>query len=205
MGERHCGCRSYCESYLGASLTVANTLAGAPGSIAGRPTLNEIYQRESGYVWSTLRRLGVQSRDLEDLMHDTFIVVNRRLCDFDSSRPVRPWLYGIAMRIAADARKSARNRREQLSSELPESVSQEPGPAEEVSAQQNRKLVLAALNQLEFKHRVIFVMHDINEHTLAEAAATLETPMATLYSRLRVAREHFAVAVRRLGRDGGES
>tara|TARA_R110002096_G_scaffold433887_1_gene653690 strand:+ start:32780 stop:33331 length:552 start_codon:yes stop_codon:yes gene_type:complete len=165
--------------------------------------LSEIYRNESSYVWNSLRRLGAHERDLEDLVHDTFLVVNRRLGDFDWSRPLRPWLYGIAMRVAADARKSARNRHETLSAEPPEPTGAQPGPEEEVSAQQNRNLVAQALDSLDFKNRAIFVMHDINEHTLAEASVALDTPMATLYSRLRVAREQFASAVRRIQNGGG--
>jgi len=64
------------------------------------------------YVWKTLRRLGVPPQDLEDLVHDLFVVVHRHLGDYDPTRPVRPWLFGIAVRIVADFRRSARNVRE---------------------------------------------------------------------------------------------
>lgn len=187
-------------------MTAAQTQA-AQGQAAvhagGALGLSEIYRSECSYVWNSLRRLGVNHRDLEDLVHDTFLVVNRRLDDFDSSRPLRPWLYGIAMRVAADTRKSARNRHEMLSAEPPEPEYEQRGPEDEASAQQNRQLVAQALDRLEFKNRAIFVMHDINEHTLAEASIALDTPVATLYSRLRVAREQFASAVRRIQNSGG--
>jgi RNA polymerase sigma-70 factor (ECF subfamily) len=169
------------------------------------PSFDAIYTQECSYVWNCLRRLGVQSRDLEDLVHDCFVVANRRMVDFDPSRPVRPWLYGIALRVASDYRKSARNRREVLSAEPPEAEAQPSRPDEEMSAGQNRALVMAALDSLAFKNRVIFVMHDINEHTMAEAAEELELPMATLYSRLKVAREQFGSAVQRLRLQGGEA
>lgn len=168
------------------------------------PSFDTIYASEVGYVWDCLRRLGVQSRDLEDLVHDTFVVVNRRLCDYDPMRPIRPWLYGIAMRIASDYRKSARNRREVLAAEPHEIVAQAPRPDEELASEQARALVMEALDALDFKNRAIFVMHDINEHTLAEASAELDVPMATLYSRLRVAREQFSTAVNRIRRQRGE-
>ena len=189
-------------------MTVAQEQAAALGQVVEPPGvplgLSEIYRNECSYVWNSLRRLGVSDRDLEDLVHDTFLVVNRRLGDFDSSRPLRPWLYGIAMRVAADARKSARNRREELSAEPPEPEGEQRGPEDEASAQQNRQLVAEALDRLDFKNRAIFVMHDINEHTLAEASAALDTPIATLYSRLKVAREQFASAVRRIQNQGGQ-
>lgn len=162
----------------------------------------DMYETEASYVWNCLRRLGVQSRDLEDLVHDVFVIANRRMPDFDQSRPLRPWLYGIGLRVASDYRKSARNRREVLSATPPEPETRPTRPDEELSAGQSRELVMQALDALEFKNRVIFVMHDINEHTMAEAAQELEIPMATLYSRLKVARQQFAAAVQRIQRAG---
>lgn len=169
------------------------------------PSFTAIYQNECSYVWNCLRRLGVQARDLEDLVHDVFVIANRRMDDYDPARPIRPWLYGIAHRVAADDRKSARNRREVLSAEPPEPGQAASRPDDELHAEQNRELVLAALARLDFKNRVIFVMHDINEHTLAEAASELELPMATLYSRLRVGREQFTKAVQHIRRSRGDA
>ena len=40
----------------------------------------------------TLKRLGVQDRDLEDVVHEVFITVHRRLCDYDPTRPLRAWV-----------------------------------------------------------------------------------------------------------------
>jgi RNA polymerase sigma-70 factor (ECF subfamily) len=170
----------------------------ATASAASAPSFDAIYVSECSYVWNCLRRLGVQSRDLEDLVHDCFVIANRKMMDFDPKRPIRPWLYGIALRVASDYRKSARNRREVLSAVPPEAEARPTRPDEEFDAEQNRELVLAALDSLDFKNRVIFVMHDINEHTMAEAAKELDLPMATLYSRLKVAREQFAAAVQRI-------
>ncbi len=167
----------------------------APAASFGR-----IYEEECSYVWNCLRRLGVPAPDQEDLMHDTFMVVNRRLADFDTRRPVRPWLYGIAMRVASDHRKSARSRREVLSAEPPEHDQRAVRPDQELAAVQKRELVMEALDTLDFKARAIFVMHDINEHTMAEAAVELGEPMPTLYSRLRVARSQFGTAVQRIRR-----
>src|SRR5690606_1467731 len=71
-----------------------------------------MFRRELGYVLASLRRLGVRPGDVEDLAHDVFVVALRRLADLDPARPARPWLFGIALRVAADHRRLARNRYE---------------------------------------------------------------------------------------------
>src|SRR5262245_47602718 len=97
------------------------------GAAAVRPAvrLEDLFKAESSYVWNTLRRLGVQERDLEDLTHEVFLTVHRRLGDYDATRPVRPWLFGIALRTALRYRELARHRRE-LVTEPPEAVDQAP-------------------------------------------------------------------------------
>lgn len=185
--------------------TQKQALEGQALSPPPPPSFDDIYASECSYVWNCLRRLGVQSRDLEDVVHDCFLIANRRLVDYDARRPLRPWLYGIALRVASDYRKSARNRREVLSAEPPEADGSPARPDEELSAEQNRELVLEALDSLDFKNRVIFVMHDINEHTMAEASEELDLPAATLYSRLRVARDQFTAAVQRIRRRRGDA
>lgn len=162
------------------------------------PSFQEIYAGHCGYVRSSLRRLGVHSRDQEDLVHDIFVIASRRLVDFDTRRSIQPWLYGITWRVASDYRKLARNSREVLKAQPAEQEHGPSRPDEEMAATQNRELIREALDSLDSKNRVIFVMHDINERTLAEATEELGVRMPTLYSRLKVAREQFSTAVQRI-------
>ena len=78
------------------------------------PTFTDIYAAEVRWVWRALWRLGVPDRDLEDVAHDVFVVVHRKLADYDPARPLRPWLFGICFRVALDRRRKASTNREQL-------------------------------------------------------------------------------------------
>jgi RNA polymerase sigma-70 factor (ECF subfamily) len=83
-------------------------LDGSTGRSAA--DFDEIYRRHFPYVWRTLRRLGVAPADVEDVAHEVFVVVHRRLADFDGQRPIKPWLFGIAFRLASEDRRRARRR-----------------------------------------------------------------------------------------------
>ena len=50
-----------------------------------------LFDAEFSYVWTSLRRMGVPARDLEDLTHDVLLEVYKRLESYDPSRPLRPW------------------------------------------------------------------------------------------------------------------
>ena len=146
-------------------------------------------------MFHTLRRLGIRDRDLEDVTHDVFVVVHRKLDDYDASRPLRPWLFGIAHRVAADYRRLARHRREVFD----EQTDRIPSPRADVEAdaqkREARTIVLAALDQLEPQRRAVFAMHEIDGFSMPEIAEALNIPLNTGYSRLRLAREGFAAAV----------
>src|SRR3954468_8711330 len=72
-------------------------------------TVKSIYEEYARFVWLTLQRFGVQSADLDDLAHDVFVVVHRRLDTFDRTGRVTTWLFGTCMRLAANYRRRQRH------------------------------------------------------------------------------------------------
>jgi RNA polymerase sigma-70 factor (ECF subfamily) len=162
-----------------------------------RPDLGAIFDEHFDYVWATLRRLGVRDADREDLVHDVFMKVHARLADYDASRPIRPWLFGFAYRVAADYLRLARHRLEVLGDHADPPT---PGVPADVGLEilDERDLVLSALHTLDLERRAILVMHDIDEVPVPQIAHLLDIPLNTAYSRLRLAREQMAGAVTRL-------
>jgi len=165
---------------------------------AGRPPdLPTIYRSEFPYVWKTLRRLGAPPQELEDLAHDLFVVVHRHLSDYDPDRPLRPWLFGIAVRVVADFRRSPRSVREVLG-ETAEPVDGAPTPHDRLEGTEARAVLMMALDGLDLDRRAVFVMHELEGQGIPEVAEALQVPLNTAYSRLRLARRDFAVAVEKL-------
>jgi len=158
------------------------------------PDFPSIYRSEFSYVWKTLRRLGAPPQDLEDLVHDLFVVVHRHLSDFDPGRPLRPWLFGIAVRVVADFRRSPRSARELLG-ETAEGVDGAPSPHEHLEGTEARAVLMKALDGLDLDRRAVFVMHELDEIPMPEIARTLAIPLNTAYSRLRLARADVAQAI----------
>jgi RNA polymerase sigma-70 factor, ECF subfamily len=167
------------------------------------PTLQSIYEEHFGYVWNSLRRLGVAERHLEDVAHDVFLVVHRQLPNYEPSRPIKPWLFGIAFRVASDHRKKKANR-EVLEDEL-HVADAAPSAEDALEQAELRALVIEALDSLDDDRRAVFVMHELDELPAPEIAEALSIPINTVYSRLRIARERFAQAVRRIEARRGRS
>jgi RNA polymerase sigma-70 factor (ECF subfamily) len=157
-----------------------------------------VYKRELDYLCRTLRRLGVSSSDVEDLAHEVFLVLHRRWADFDVSLPLRPWLFGIAFRVASAYHKRIRR-------EVPRSWEawmevEDLGPRPDEAAEQRRRraLLLAALEHVPLERRAVLVMHDLDEASMRDIARALSIPRFTAYSRLRKSRRELDEALRRM-------
>jgi RNA polymerase sigma-70 factor (ECF subfamily) len=155
----------------------------------------QAYQRELNYLLGSLRRLGVLQVDLEDVAHEVFLVMHRRWEDYDHQRPLRPWLFGIAFRVAAAQRR--RGARE-VPSDTYEAADVGTAPDDAAAAVETRGLLLKALAHLPLERRAVLLMHDVDEMPMREVAQQLELPLFTAYSRLRKARKELDAALQRL-------
>lgn len=164
---------------------------------------DDVFRAHFGYVWNSLRRLGVRTADLEDLTHDVFVTFHRKQDQFDTARPLKPWLFGIAANTASDYRRKASNRRERIDDTV-EAVESGPGADEVLEQRQRQELVNEAIASIDESRVAVFLMHDADGVPMPDVAVALGIPLNTGYSRLRLAREDFAAAVRRLrARRGG--
>src|SRR5262249_20780590 len=117
-----------------------------------------IFDAEVSYVHHSLRRLGIAPPELDDAAQEVFVTLFRRFDDYDASRPIRHWLFGIALRVASTRRRRAPGRRE-VAQDVPTELS-DPAPlADNVLAEeQSRRLVLSALDAIGEERRPVFVM-----------------------------------------------
>jgi RNA polymerase sigma-70 factor (ECF subfamily) len=164
--------------------------------------MDAIFRLEFRYVWNSLRRFGVAERDLEDVTHEVFVRVQDQLELFDPSRPLRPWLFGIALGLATNYRRLARHRVD-LPGDLPEVADSTRTAAEDLERREQAALVHSALLQVRLEQRAVLVLHELDGYPVPEVASTLGLTLNTAYSRLRLGREAFRAAFRRLALQKG--
>lgn len=156
------------------------------------PTTAQVFAEHGPYVFRALRYLGVPERDLPDVCQETFVVVHRKLPEFEGRSSVRTWLYRICRRTASDYRRKAHVRRESLREpdEVMLGVTNE-GPAIEA-----RQLLLRALDTLDEDKREVFVLAEVEGMTMTEVIEVVGCPLQTAYSRLSAARKRVEEFVR---------
>jgi RNA polymerase sigma-70 factor (ECF subfamily) len=183
---------------LGLSVSESEKPEGATPSLGAE--LAEIYRAHFTAVWRGLKRLGVPEPSLEDAVQDVFLIVHRRAGDFEGRSSVRTWVYGIAVRVAKDYRRSeARHaqRVERLAEHL-ESDASPRTPADEAERREANRLLHAALARLDDEQRDVLVLVELEQLPVREAAAALGVRVRTCQRRLRAARAAFELALQSL-------
>src|SRR5437762_225592 len=150
---------------------------------------------DTHYVRRILRRNGVTAVEAEDLVQEVLLVMWRRRADYDPSRPLRPWLGGIAVKVAAAYRKRKVREAKTLPPDGRERILD---PEQELAAMRAHVLVARALTALPEKLRQVVVYYDLDGRSMREIATRLEIPLFTAYSRLRMARQALGRTLRRL-------
>ena len=151
-----------------------------------------VYRQWFGPVTTWLRALGTPPSEIEDVAQEVFLVVRRKLGDFDG-RNVPGWLYCIAAQTASDHRRRAWFRR--LFLRAPVSVLEKlavdaPDPLQSCEASQAQAELHALLARLKEAHRVAFWLFEIEGYTIQEAAALLGVSEAAVSMRIHYARKH---------------
>jgi RNA polymerase sigma-70 factor (ECF subfamily) len=157
------------------------------------PGLDAIYRAHVDFVLRIAGRLGVPAHHREDVVHDVFLVVHRRLPDLRADASVRSWLFGITKRVVFHhVRGAGRAVRRERQASGPTPVLD---PEEDVARRQAARMVEASLAALPPDQRLVLVLADLEEMTAPEIADALGVKLNTVYARLRLGRRRFERAL----------
>jgi RNA polymerase sigma-70 factor, ECF subfamily len=149
-----------------------------------------IYDTYYGEVARWIRALGGPAADQDDLIQEVFVVVYRRLHDFDG-RNLAGWLYRITAHQVRDYRrlvwiKHIFRRSVALSSEVP---SARPTPIMTLETRERQRNLELLLSRLSDPLRAAFVLFEIEGYTAEEISEMQSVPTNTVRARIHRARK----------------
>jgi RNA polymerase sigma-70 factor (ECF subfamily) len=158
-------------------------------------SFKKLYQRHHNRVRSTLFQL-CGSDSLDDLVQDVFLRAWKGLSKFRQSAQFSTWLYRIAFNVASDRRKALAKMRsrhvsvedEQLENLSDEAITREGNPQTGLNQMHYQDIMQRGLAKLSEDHRVVLVLHDLEELPQKDIAEILSIPVGTVKSRLFHAR-----------------
>lgn len=145
-------------------------------------------------VGRELARLGVPPSDVDDATQDVFLVVSRRIHEYEERGRMRAWLRSICSRVASTHRRSLRRRREECLGDQPEQAI-DATQLERVVDHEALAFGLQLLSNLPPEQRDVFWLYEVEELPMREVAGLTGCPIQTAFSRLRAARSRVLAAV----------
>jgi RNA polymerase sigma-70 factor (ECF subfamily) len=161
--------------------------------------LAAMFEQYFDFVWRSVRRFGVPIDAVDDAAQEVFVVASRRLASIEPAKE-KAFLFGTAIRIAADARKKSARQTSRTVDDDVQTADDAPGADELVDRKRARAMLDRIVLELPETCRPVFVLYELEGMTMAEIADVLELPAGTVASRLRRARESFERAVARADR-----
>ena len=159
-------------------------------------SFSEVYEGYFDFVWRAAANRGIPAGALDDVTQEVFIVIARKLPEFEGRSSVRTWIAGIVRRVAADFVRKRGNR-----PSGDESLVQEPAGPVVTTAELERKAAVELLElllaRMSDEQREVFVLHELEELSGAEIAELTNTNENTVWTRLRAARRIFQEGVSR--------
>jgi RNA polymerase sigma factor (sigma-70 family) len=154
-----------------------------------------IVERHGPMVLRVCKQVLRHPQDAEDAFQVTFMVLARRANSVRLPEEIGPFLYGVALRVAACARaKEGRRKHHEKCYGSMQSASYRSDDLGELA-----QIMHEELDRLPNRFRSVIVLCDLEGETSAEAARRLGCPHGTVMSRLAEARRQLS---RRLVRRG---
>jgi RNA polymerase sigma-70 factor, ECF subfamily len=169
-----------------------NAPAAAP---AGPFDLDEVYRTHAARVARWVGHLGGPNADVDDLVHEIFLVADRRLPDFRGDAKLTTWLYRITERVVRGRRRNERIRRwlaQVRRADVQRALSPtQLTPIEELERRHNVDTVYRILNRLPDKYREVLILFELEGASGEEIAALTGRKLATVWVHLHRARARF--------------
>jgi RNA polymerase sigma-70 factor (ECF subfamily) len=187
----------------GARVREPGGAAGVTADAAARLSFDEIYEAYFDFVWCNARRLGVPEASVDDAVQEVFLVVHRRLGEFEGRSSLKTWLFQIVLRVASNQRRA--NRRKSPFTDPraapvdADAIADERAgsPDDGLARRQGVRLLYKLLGELDDDKRAVFVLAELEQMSAPDIAEALGVNVNTVYARLRAARRQFEQAIAR--------
>lgn len=149
--------------------------------------LDRIYERHVDDVHRWARRLVSPSEDVDDVVHEVFLVAMRRYGEFRGDSKVSTWLFRITARVIKGRRTRERVRRWLFARHV-EELADEPlavvTPLEQIERRERAARLYEALDRLPDRYRTPLILYEIEGMSGQALAELLELKLNAVWVRL---------------------
>jgi RNA polymerase sigma-70 factor (ECF subfamily) len=167
-------------------------VATTPLSAELEQAVTALYRQHHAFVWRNARRLGCADDWVDDAVHEVFLVVSRRLAEFEGRSHERTWLFAITYRVVQRLRRDRSRQQAQLQRY---GEQRSPGVARTAEQHEEAQYLRYLLTRLPPAQQLVLILVELEGFASTEVAETLGIPAGTVHSRLRAAKQQLARAI----------
>ena len=157
--------------------------------------------RHGGLVWHVCRQVLHHEQDAEDAFQASFLLLALKAVSLRRGRGLGNWLYGVAYRVAMNARRKATTRQIH---ERRKAAATPPALGDAEAIHDLQALLHEEISRLPGKYRVTLVLCGLEGKSKSEAARELGWKEGTVSGRLARARKMLQAAKVPDGRASGK-
>jgi RNA polymerase sigma-70 factor (ECF subfamily) len=149
--------------------------------------VDELYDAYAADVMRWARRLAGPTADIEDMVHDVFVVALQRAFTFQGGATVRTWLFRITHHVVRDRMRRSflrgllfRRRQDEMVAALPVPST----PHQEMERREEHERLYRALDQLSDTYRTALILYEIDGLSSDEVAELTGVSVGAVWVRL---------------------
>jgi RNA polymerase sigma-70 factor, ECF subfamily len=149
--------------------------------------VDALYDAHAADVTRWARRLAGPTMDIEDVVHDVFLVALQRVHTFQGNSGMRTWLFRITHHVVCNRRRRRflrgllfRRREDEMVAALPAP----PTPLQEMERHEEHERLYRALDRLADCYRTAIILYDIEGLSSSEVSELTDVPVGTVWVRL---------------------
>jgi RNA polymerase sigma-70 factor, ECF subfamily len=149
--------------------------------------LDELYARHASDVKRWARRLAGPTADVEDLLHDVFVIALRRRFAFRGEANVTTWLFRITHHVVRSRRRRSYIRSllfARHQDAIADATASSPTPHEEIEQRERHLQLYRALDRLPDAYRTALILYEIEGLSGERVAELTGISLNTLWVRL---------------------
>jgi RNA polymerase sigma-70 factor (ECF subfamily) len=149
-----------------------------------------LFYKYQGAIYRTAYAITRDTGAAEEVLQDCFYKTYLNIMKITGEGSLSPWLHRVAVNLSCNALKKRRVWLEPIEA-IADFFAADPHNSPEQLAERSelQGTMREAINTLPLKHRIVVILHYLQDFSLPEIAYILDLPVGTIKSRLHHARK----------------
>ncbi|MCC2325999.1 MULTISPECIES: sigma-70 family RNA polymerase sigma factor [Bacillus cereus group] len=148
---------------------------------------SKLYDKTIQEVYKTAHFLVEDKTDVDDVVQEIYIQLYESLRKYDSKKPFRPWLIGLAIKQIHSYRRKRWMRLRIIKKAEEQRKPEQIDFSNDVVRKISNKKLIELIHKLPYKLKQVIILRYLHDYSQEEVAQILHIPIGTVKSRIHAA------------------